>query len=376
MKTFLVAGARPNFMKIAPIFHESLKYDSVSCRIVHTGQHYDYEMSQAFFEDLDLPEPDFFLGAGSGSHADQTSKIMLAFEALCADESPDLVLVVGDVNSTLACSIVAKKCLVQVAHVEAGLRSFDRTMPEEINRMVTDAISDHFFVTEQSAVDNLVHEGKDGSRIHFVGNVMIDNLYYQLEKLKTQDVSCFASHDLKEKLGKYHFLTLHRPSNVDSEEAFNDIAAALNEIAATTPIVFPVHPRTRERMERFRIRLSDRIFLLPPLSFNESLYLWKDAEMVLTDSGGLQEETTALGIPCLTLRQNTERPITIELGTNMLAGTTKASILDAYEVARTGKGKEASVPPKWDGKTSERIWKILSSENTEVAVHGVSGETF
>ena len=376
MNTFLVAGARPNFMKIAPIFHESLKYDSVSCSIVHTGQHYDYEMSQAFFEDLDLPEPDFFLGAGSGSHADQTSKIMLAFEALCEKESPDLVLVVGDVNSTLACSIVAKKCLVQVAHVEAGLRSFDLTMPEEINRMVTDAISDHFFVTEQSAVDNLLHEGKDGSRIHFVGNVMIDNLYYQLRKLETQDVSCFASRDLKEKLGKYHFVTLHRPSNVDSEEAFNDIAAALNEIAATTPIVFAVHPRTRERMERFRIRLSDRIFLLPPLGFNESLFLWKDAEMVLTDSGGLQEETTALGIPCLTLRENTERPITIELGTNMLAGTTKTSILDAYEVARTGKGKEASVPPKWDGKASERIWKILSPENTETAIHGVSGETF
>ncbi|MBI4775004.1 MAG: UDP-N-acetylglucosamine 2-epimerase (non-hydrolyzing) [Deltaproteobacteria bacterium] len=360
MNVLLIAGARPNFMKIAPIFHESLKYASVVCRIVHTGQHYDYEMSQAFFEDLDLPEPDFFLGAGSGTHAEQTSKIMLAFEALCAGECPDLVMVVGDVNSTLACSIVAKKCLVQVAHVEAGLRSFDRAMPEEINRMVTDAISDHFFVTEQSAVDNLVHEGKDRSRIHFVGNVMIDNLYYQLAKLANQDTVRFASHGLKETLGKYLFLTLHRPSNVDSEETFKDIAAALNGIAAATPIVFPVHPRTRERLERFRIRFSDRIFLLPPLGFNESLYLWKDAEAVLTDSGGLQEETTALGIPCLTFRENTERPITIELGTNILGGTTKTSILNAFEAALAGRGKAFSVPPKWDGKTSERIWKILA----------------
>ena len=376
MKTLLVAGARPNFMKIAPIFHESLKYSSVSCRIVHTGQHYDYEMSQAFFEDLDLPEPDFFLGAGSGSHADQTSKIMLAFEALCADASPDLVLVVGDVNSTLACSIVAKKCLVQVAHVEAGLRSFDRTMPEEINRMVTDAISDHFFVTEQSAVDNLVHEGKDGSRIHFVGNVMIDNLYYQLQKLANPgSLPLRFPRSQGQNWSKYHFPHASSALQRGLRGSLQRHCGCFErDCSDHTHCLCLCIPALGERMERFRIRLSDRIFLLPPLGFNESLFLWKDAEMVLTDSGGLQEETTALGIPCLTLRENTERPITIDLGTNMLAGTTKTSILNAFEVVRAGKGKKASVPPKWDGKTSERIWNILSSENTEVAIHGVSGE--
>jgi len=305
MKIFLVAGARPNFMKIAPIVR-ALKAQSnpqitqiprIEYKIVHTGQHYDYEMSQAFFDDLEIPKPDFFLDAGSGSHAAQTTKIMVSFEEVCSNERPDLVIVVGDVNSTLACSVVAKKLLIDVGHVEAGLRSFDLTMPEEINRIVTDSISDYFFVTEKSAVKNLLKEGKPKERIHFVGNVMIDNLLYQLKRLDRGKISNFHTYDLKRKLNQYIFLTLHRPSNVDSRETLAEIVEALNEISVEIPIVFPVHPRTKKMLDTFNIKLSDSITLLEPLGFKKSLYLWKDAVMVMTDSGGLQEETTALGVP-------------------------------------------------------------------------------
>jgi len=246
MKVLLIAGARPNFMKIAPIYREALKYNHVQCKIVHTGQHYDYEMSEAFFEDLELPKPDFFLSAGSGSHAVQTAKIMVAFEELCQNQSPDMIIVVGDVNSTLACSVVAKKFLIEVAHVEAGLRSFDLTMPEEINRMVTDSISDYFFVTEESGATNLIREGKSKDRIHFVGNVMIDNLFYQAGKLDGDMPERFTVYEVKQKYDEYAFLTLHRPSNVDTKSAFLEIAEALNNIAAKMPILFPVHPRTKK----------------------------------------------------------------------------------------------------------------------------------
>jgi UDP-N-acetylglucosamine 2-epimerase (non-hydrolysing) len=359
LKVFLIAGARPNFMKIAPIYREALNRDEVECRIVHTGQHYDYEMSQAFFEDLELPKPDFFLGAGSGTHALQTAKIMMAFEQLCEKEKPDLVIVVGDVNSTLACSIVAKKLLTQVAHVEAGLRSYDLTMPEEINRIVTDSISDYFFVTEESGVHNLIREGRPKNKIHFVGNVMIDNLLYQLKNLAHDDGNRFSTCKLKQEKNRYVFLTMHRPSNVDKKENFKEIATALNTIANERPILFPAHPRTRKMMEQFDIKFSDNISLLPPLGFTESLFLWKDASLVMTDSGGLQEETTALGVPCVTLRENTERPITIEMGTNILAGTSKESILKAYREGIEKRGKNVSVPPKWDGRASQRIWNLI-----------------
>ena len=359
MKVLLIAGARPNFMKIAPVYREALKYDQVECKIVHTGQHYDYEMSQAFFEDLEIPKPDFFLNDGSGSHAIQTGRIMVAFEKLCEEKKPDLVIVVGDVNSTLACSIVAKKLLIEVAHVEAGLRSFDLTMPEEINRMVTDSISDYFFVTEQSGVGNLLREGKREDRIHFVGNVMIDNLLYQANELEKDDGKRFSTYDLKKSNSSYVFLTLHRPSNVDSKDTFEGIAEALNRIAEEKPILFPVHPRTHKMLEQFRIKLLDNILLFPPLGFKESLFLWKDATVVLTDSGGLQEETTAMGVPCITLRENTERPITVEMGTNVLAGNRKDSILDAYRTSMNTKGNKFAVPPTWDGRAAERIWKIL-----------------
>ncbi|HUI66727.1 MAG TPA: UDP-N-acetylglucosamine 2-epimerase (non-hydrolyzing) [Nitrospirota bacterium] len=361
MKVYLIAGARPNFMKIAPIYRESTKHEEIVCKIVHTGQHYDYAMSQSFFDDLELPAPDYFLNVGSGTHAVQTAKIMTAFEAVCETEKPDLVIVVGDVNSTLACSIAAKKLQIRVAHVEAGLRSFDITMPEEINRMVTDAISDDFLVTEESGIENLLREGKPQESIHFVGNVMIDNLLYQVDKLNngTVDTQKFGVYALKQEQKRFAFMTLHRPSNVDNCETFQGIVSALNEIAENLPIIFPVHPRTQKMADQFNIEFSERIILLPPLGFIESLFLWKDAEVVFTDSGGLQEETTALSIPCVTIRDNTERPITVKIGTNVLSGTTRARIVNAYRESLKKKA-HASVPPKWDGHAAERIWFILS----------------
>lgn len=366
MKIFLVAGARPNFMKIAPIVR-ALKAESreksakeLSWMIVHTGQHYDYEMSQAFFDDLELPTPDFFLGAGSDSHAVQTAKIMVNFEKVCIDQRPDIVIVVGDVNSTLACSIVAKKLLIEVAHVEAGLRSFDLTMPEEINRIVADSISDYFFVTEKSAIENLVKQGKPNERIYFVGHVMIDNLFYQLKRLEGEKLSQFATYELKKDLENYVFLTLHRPSNVDSRETLLGIVEALNEISTEIPIIFPLHPRTKKMLDAFGIKLNKRVIFLEPLGFMESLFLWKDSVMVMTDSGGLQEETTALGVPCLTLRDNTERPITVEIGTNTLAGNKKQDILNYFwQIINNGK-PGAAIPPKWDGKSAKRIVDVLT----------------
>jgi len=359
VRVMLVAGARPNFMKIAPIFHAAAGLDDIECLIVHTGQHYDYEMSQAFFDDLELPKPDFFLEAGSGSHAEQTAKIMVAFEEVCRERKPDLVLVVGDVNSTLACSIVAKKMLIGVAHVEAGLRSFDLTMPEEINRMVTDAISDYFFVTEPSGVDNLVREGKTEESIHLVGHVMIDNLLRQVELLDVGGADDFTSGDLKKSLGEYLFLTLHRPANVDDREVLAGIVSALNEISIRLPIIFPVHPRTRKMIDHFGLELAADIHQLPPLGFRESLFWWRDAVMVLTDSGGLQEETTALRIPCITLRHNTERPITVEMGSNILAGNRPADIFAAFERVLAGERRRGQVPSLWDGKSAARIWEVV-----------------
>jgi len=355
-------------MKIAPILralqekHETSKDLDLEWKLVHTGQHYDYEMSEAFFEDLEIPKPDFFLETGSASHAVQTANIMMAFEKVCMVEGPQIIIVVGDVNSTLACSIVAKKMMIQVAHVEAGLRSFDLSMPEEINRIVTDSISDYFFVTEESAVENLLREGKSSDHIFFVGHVMIDNLFFQLERLNNGEHGKSEYFDLKDQLKKYVFLTLHRPSNVDQKETLKDIVDAMNEVSATLPIVFPVHPRTKEALEKFDLEFNERVHLLPPLNFIDSLYLWKDAVVVLTDSGGLQEETTALGVPCITLRENTERPITIELGTNCLAGNKKEDILHSFR-RNLGRAKRTnSIPPKWDGKTAERIVQILTSE--------------
>jgi UDP-N-acetylglucosamine 2-epimerase (non-hydrolysing) len=320
-------------------------------------------MSQAFFEDLELPKPDHFLSGGSGSHAVQTAKIMTEFEKICMEERPDVVMVVGDVNSTLACSIVAKKMMIKVAHVEAGLRSFDMGMPEEINRLVTDSISDYYFVTEQSAIDNLRREGKRPEDIFFVGHVMIDNLLYQLDQLE-KDLSghkSFMTYELKHLLGRYIFMTLHRPSNVDEKDSLVEIADAIETIAAEVPVVFPVHPRTKKKLEEFNIPLNENVHLLAPLSFKESLFLWKDAELVMTDSGGLQEETTGIGIPCLTLRDNTERPVTVEQGTNSIVGNRKDGILKGFRNTKGRERRTLNRPPKWDGRAAERIVEVLSN---------------
>lgn len=363
MKLILVAGARPNFMKIAPIYRAALAAGGINSILVHTGQHYDYRMSQAFFEDLAIPEPDYFLNAGSGTHAHQTAKVMTAFEQVCTNEKPDLAVVVGDVNSTLACSITAKKLLIDVAHVEAGLRSGDRTMPEEINRLVTDAISDHLFVTEREALENLRREGHREESIHFVGNVMIDTLRYQIEKLDaTGAVADDERIDALTRNGPYGVVTLHRPSNVDDRGKLAEIMTVLAEIAAQMPLIFPAHPRTENNIQAFGLTTlvdQSKIHMTAPLSYVPFLRLWKGASLVLTDSGGLQEETTALGIPCFTIRENTERPITIEEGTNTLAGTTGAGIMEAWRRFQTGDIKQGRIPHLWDGKAAERIITIL-----------------
>lgn len=364
MKTiYLVAGARPNFMKIAPIVRAIQAHGGLQYQIIHTGQHYDREMNEVFFEELGIPRPDVFMAAGGGSHAQQTAKIMVAFEEYCEKQRPDAVLVVGDVNSTLACSIVAKKLCIPVAHVEAGLRSGDRSMPEEINRLVTDSISDWFFVTEPSGEAHLLAEGKARSAIHAVGHVMVDNLLYQAEKLQRVDTSTYETASFKaQQGGRYGVVTLHRPSNVDDPKVFVRIAGALKEISAELPLIFPVHPRTRGNLEKFAIDLGNRITLVGPQAYMPFLNLWKDAVMVLTDSGGLQEETTALGVPCITLRENTERPVTVDEGTNVLAGTDSACILAEARKVLNGAGKQGRRPQLWDGRAAERIVTLLAQE--------------
>ena len=362
-KISLVAGARPNFMKIAPIIRELQKREDLfEWSLVHTGQHYDREMSDVFFEELGIPKPHYHLDAGGGSHAEQTAKIMVRYEDVCLKDRPDLVMVVGDVNSTLACSIVAKKLNIKVAHVEAGLRSGDLSMPEEINRMVTDSISDYFFVTEPSGVENLKREGHAADKIHFVGHVMIDNLYYQLAQLKQMDTSVFRTDALKQKLGQYGVVTLHRPSNVDNEETLKGIISALVEVSRTLPLVFAIHPRTAGNLKRFGLSLPGTITCTEPLPYMEFLNLWKDARVILTDSGGIQEESTALGVTCITLRENTERPVTIAEGTNVLVGTDVKKIIGATKQALTNDQiKSTRRPQFWDGSAAARIIAIIST---------------
>jgi UDP-N-acetylglucosamine 2-epimerase (non-hydrolysing) len=366
MIIYLVAGARPNFMKIAPIVRALQAQQVLSFKIIHTGQHYDRDMNEVFFEELGIPQPDVFMAAGGGSHARQTGKIMASFEELCTRERPAAVLVVGDVNSTLACSIVAKKLNIPVAHVEAGLRSGDMSMPEEINRLVTDSISDWFFVTEPSAVGHLRREGKSDAAIHYVGHVMVDNVLYQADKLTRSDTSGFETAVYKaacqENGGRYGVVTLHRPSNVDEAGALARVIAALKEIASELPLIFPVHPRTRGNIEKFGIDPGPNITLTGPQAYMAFLNLWKDAAVVLTDSGGLQEETTALGVPCVTIRENTERPVTVDEGSNVLAGTDPARIIEEARKILRGEGKQGRRPHLWDGRAAERIVAILSRE--------------
>ena len=353
---YLVAGARPNFMKIAPIVRAlQARADRFEFKIIHTGQHYDREMSDVFFDELGIPKPDYHLDAGGGSHATQTAKIMVAFEEICLQARPDCVLVVGDVNSTLACSIDAKKLGIPVAHVEAGLRSGDMRMPEEINRLVTDSISDWFFCTEPSGVDNLLREGKATDAVFHVGHVMVDNLLYQRDQLDGSDKTGLETEALKQQFPRYGVVTLHRPSNVDDEQNLHGIAGALRDIAAELPLIFPVHPRTRGNLEKFGLDLGPNVHLIKPHGYMAFLNLWKDAALILTDSGGLQEETTALGVPCLTLRENTERPVTIDEGSNVLVGTDPARIREEAARVLAGQGKQGRRPALWDGKAAERI---------------------
>jgi UDP-N-acetylglucosamine 2-epimerase (non-hydrolysing) len=361
LKVINVVGARPNFMKVAPIVAAmKRRAERFHPLVVHTGQHYDAAMSDSFFRDLELPEPDVHLGVGSASHAAQTAAVMERFEPVVLQEKPDWVLVVGDVNSTLACALVCVKLGIKVAHVEAGLRSRDRTMPEEINRLLTDQIADLLLTPSPDADENLRAEGIPPERIRFVGNVMIDSLLQNLERARASRVRA----DLGVDGSAYGVLTLHRPSNVDRPETFGRILSALETITQTLPVIFPVHPRTRKTIAELglseRVAAMKNLRLIDPLGYLDFLSLYSSARLVLTDSGGIQEETTVLGIPCLTLRENTERPITVELGTNVVVGTDTARIIAAATAAMNGSAKPtARQPPLWDGHASERILDAL-----------------
>jgi len=359
MKIACVVGARPNFMKIAPILEAMKKYPQLQPILVHTGQHYDYEMSCVFFEDLDIPEPDVHLGVGSGSHAVQTAKIMIEFEKVALEYKPDLVLVVGDVNSTLACALVAAKLQIPVAHVEAGIRSFDKSMPEEINRILTDAVSDYLFVPTEHGCANLRREGIPEEKIFLVGDVMIDTLLKYKNKAATTPIL----DDLGLQKGNYALMTMHRPHNVDIKENLIKILRAIQEIQNKIQIVLPMHPRTRRRIEEFQLseKISNmkNLIVLEPIGYLRFLNLMMNAQFVLTDSGGMQEETTVLNIPCLTLRENTERPETIDEGTNTLVGNDTQRIIEESFKILDGLGKAGTYPKLWDGHAAVRIVETL-----------------
>lgn len=359
MKIINVVGARPNFMKIAPIMAAYKNFSELEPLLVHTGQHYDEKMSDLFFRQLEIPEPDINLGVGGGSHAVNTAETMKAFEPVCLSERPNAVLVVGDVNSTIACSLVASKLGIKVIHVEAGLRSFDRTMPEEINRVLTDSISDLLFCTEQSGVDNLLREGVAPEKIHLVGNVMIDTLLRNREKAQAS----LVLEDLNLQPQNYAVLTLHRPSNVDDPEVFSGILEALEVIQRDWTIIFPVHPRTRSNLRQnglgARLDAMPRIRLVDPVGYLDFLKLMASSRLILTDSGGIQEETTILKVPCLTMRNNTERPVTLQCGMNRLVGNRPEGILRAYHEVMSAQ-EPANVPPLWDGQAAGRIVKIIA----------------
>lgn len=362
MKIINVVGARPNFMKISPIMRVMQKHEDLNAILVHTGQHYDYNMSKVFFEDLDIPTPNIHLGVGSGSHAQQTAKIMLEFEKILISETPDLVLVVGDVNSTIACALTAVKLNIPVGHVEAGLRSFDRTMPEEINRILTDSISEYLFTTCEDADKNLLQEGIPRDKIYFVGNTMIDSLLYNKTKAKKSKIFDILNHGMN-KNSKYALLTLHRPSNVDDINYLYKILLSFQGVLDCMKILFPCHPRTRKQIERLNllgksINLSN-LLITEPLGYLDFLKLMMHSTFVLTDSGGIQEETTFLKIPCITLRKNTERPITVGIGTNIIIGDDLELIPRIADQILTGQFKKGQIPDLWDGNAAERIVNII-----------------
>jgi UDP-N-acetylglucosamine 2-epimerase (non-hydrolysing) len=359
VKIVNVVGARPNLMKVGPLMEAFAGRSGIEALLVHTGQHYDANMSDLFFRQLGIPEPDLNLGVGSASHAVQTAEIMKGFERVVLAQRPDAVLVVGDVNSTIACGLVAVKLGIALVHVEAGLRSFDRSMPEEINRVLTDAISDLLFCTEASGVENLRREGISPEKIHLVGNVMIDTLMKHRARAESSPIL----DQLGLEAGRYAVLTLHRPSNVDDPATLAGILGALEVVARDMPLVFPAHPRTREKLRAFgfekRLAQMPGLRLIAPAGYLDFLKLMASGKLVLTDSGGIQEETTILGIPCLTLRENTERPVTVELGTNQLVGRDPARILAAYRKVLDGGGPTGRLPPGWDGCAAGRIVDVI-----------------
>jgi UDP-N-acetylglucosamine 2-epimerase (non-hydrolysing) len=371
MKVINVVGARPNFMKMAPIIEAMNSYPNrFDHRLVHTGQHYDERMSDSFFVDLGMPRPDIDLEVGSGSHAEQTARVMVEFEKVCLRDRPDLAVVVGDVNSTMACAITAKKLGIRVAHVEAGLRSRDMSMPEEINRLCTDVLCDYLFTTDHFADENLRAEGIAADKIFFVGNVMIDTLLKHKELAGRLTLASRWGLERR----RYATLTLHRPSNVDDERTLQQILQALREVGRYVPIVFPVHPRTRKAIEQFDLHgycsnsaMPSGLWMTEPLGYLDLLHLNMHAAMVITDSGGLQEETTVLGVPCITLRENTERPITCEVGTNVIAGNNGAEILRHARRVLGGAARRGTIPEKWDGHAARRIVDILAALDTDEA---------
>jgi len=363
MKVLSIVGARPNFMKVAPLHRAFSKDPEIESKIIHTGQHYDAKMSDVFFNQLELPKPDYFLGVGGGSHTQQTAKIMIEFEQVMLAEKPDIVLVVGDVNSTIACAMVAVKEHVPVVHVEAGLRSGDRRMPEEINRIMTDCISDDLFVTENAGIENLKRESIPDEKVHFVGNVMIDSLVYY--RAKASQLELLKDFDLEPK--SYVLVTMHRPSNVDDAEGLKNILAIVKNTSEHKNVLFPVHPRTLKNMETFglldELKTLSNVTLLEPQGYLEFLYLMENAVLIITDSGGIQEETTYLKVPCITFRASTERPVTVELGTNyLLSDLNPESVKVLVTEILEGNAKTGQIPPLWDGHAAERIVEILKNK--------------
>ncbi len=361
-KIALVVGARPNFMKAAPLIKNIRENEpSMETTLIHTGQHYDRQLSELFFEQLDMPKPDIFLGIGSASHAEQTAKIMICLEKSFLELKPDLVVVFGDVNSTMAAAIVAAKLCIKIAHVESGLRSFDSTMPEEINRIVTDRLSDYLFVTEVSGIRNLKNEGVPTEKIFFTGNIMIDSLINNLAKSNSSRIL----NDLTLQPQQYATITLHRPSNVDDINVLTGMFRVMTAISDKMPVVFPCHPRTKKRIEEFGLsnKMSNgNVRVIDPLGYLDFLKLQSSSRIVLTDSGGVQEETTYLKIPCVTMRENTERPITVDIGSNVLCGTNPDRIIDAASAILNGPEKKSEIPKFWDGQTSNRIVEVLKNK--------------
>jgi len=367
MKVIQVVGARPNFMKVAPLHRAIQKLAGWTSKIVHTGQHFDAKMSDVFFTQLELPTPDYFLGIGGGSQTEVTAHIMLAFEKIVADEKPDLIIVVGDVTSTLACTLVAIKMGIPLAHVEAGLRSFDRTMPEELNRLLTDSVANYLFVTEESGLTHLKNEGVPAEKVFFSGNVMIDSLVRYQEKAKNStilaDLGLYTSAPGLP-TSNYIVMTMHRPANVDTEKGLNSILELIELSTTKTKVVFPIHPRTRSNMAKFGLEhaltQNKNLILTEPLGYLEFIQLMTHSKAILTDSGGIQEETTYLGIPCLTFRDSTERPVTVTMGTNqLLADLDPQKTYQALEKILAGEVKKGSIPPLWDGHAAERIAETL-----------------